>query len=60
MLPTQLFKFGKALLPCTLLTRKVLVLIFAALIFNFTLGVQANTYVYTQTVAQGGRGEGGG
>ena len=31
MLSTQLFKFGKALLPCALLTRKVLGLIFAAL-----------------------------
>ena len=32
MLPTQLFKFGKALLPCALFTRKVLVVIFVALI----------------------------
>ena len=32
MLPTQLFKFGKALLPCALLTKKVLVVIFVALI----------------------------
>ena len=32
MPPTQLFKFGKALLPCALLTRTGIVLIFGALI----------------------------